>query len=150
MGICFSRNPIQQKYINKHDDYSKLNYFTFNNCKTLAKVVDVYDGDTCTIVFFLNKQIIKYKCRMLGYDSPEMKPLKTIENRNEIIEKAKNARDFFISLLKESDFIVDIKMGKFDKYGRILATMSNKMGNINELIIQNGHGVPYDGGTKLK
>lgn len=150
MGICFSKNVISKKYINKYDDYSKINYFSFNNCKTLAKIVEVYDGDTCTIVFFLNKRIIKYKCRMLGYDSPEMKPLKSIENRNEIIEKAKNARNFFISLLKESDFIVDITMGKFDKYGRILATMSNKMGNINELMIQNGHGVPYDGGTKLK
>jgi endonuclease YncB( thermonuclease family) len=150
MGICFSKNVISKKYINKYDDYSKINFFSFNNCKTLAKIVEVYDGDTCTIVFFLNKRIIKYKCRMLGYDSPEMKPLKSIENRNEIIEKAKNARNFFISLLKESDSIVDITMGKFDKYGRILATMSNKMGNINELMIQNGHGVPYDGGTKLK
>ena len=87
---------------------------------------------------------------MLGYDSPEMKPLKSIENRNEIIEKAKNERNFFISLLKEKDFIVDITMGKLDKYGRILTTMTNKKGKINELMIQNGHGFPYDGGTKLK
>lgn len=150
MGICFSRNPIHKKYINKYDDYSATKYFSFDKCKTIAKVVDVYDGDTCTIVFFLNKQVIKYKCRMLGYDSPEMKPLKSIDNRDEIIQKAKRAREYFIALVKESDFIVDVTMGKFDKYGRILVTMTNKMGNINELMIQNGHGVSYDGGTKLK
>ena len=145
MFDCCCRHKKLKQF--KKEDFE---LFSFNNYKTLGKIVDVYDGDTFTAVFNFKGNYIMYKFRTYGYDSPEMKPLKTINNRNEIIEKAKNAREFFISLLKESDFIVDIKMGKFDKYGRILATMSNKIGNINELMIQNGHGVSYDGGTKLK
>ena len=39
-----------------------------------AKVVDVYDGDTITVSIINNCTIQKHKLRMLGYDSPEMKP----------------------------------------------------------------------------
>ena len=39
-----------------------------------AKVVDVYDGDTVTIVIFNKCGFEKHKLRMYGYDSPEMKP----------------------------------------------------------------------------
>ena len=39
---------------------------------------------------------------------------------------------------------------EFDKYGRILGTVFNKKTseNINTKMIDNGYGLPYDGGTK--
>ena len=47
-----------------------------------AKVVDVYDGDTITIVIFNKFSFEKHKLRMYGYDSPEMKPKLNKENRD--------------------------------------------------------------------
>ena len=45
-----------------------------------AKIVRVYDGDTCFAVFKLHNEFVKFKIRMEGYDSPEMKP--SLENKN--------------------------------------------------------------------
>ena len=52
--------------------------------------------------------------------------------------------------------LVVIELGKFDKYGRPLVRMYQtsrveERGTalcINDWMIANGHGVPYDGGTK--
>jgi endonuclease YncB( thermonuclease family) len=52
-----------------------------------AKVVACYDGDTFHAVVELEGTLWKFPCRMAGYDTPEMKPLKTKEGRE--TEKAK-------------------------------------------------------------
>ena len=62
-----------------NQSFSDLEKFTYAGLLTKAKVVDVYDGDTITIVFYHNGQPIKDSFRMLGYDSPEMKPRKKEE-----------------------------------------------------------------------
>ena len=94
---------------------------------------------------------------MLGYDSPEMKPKLNIKNRDQIIRKAIVARDYLKSLIENK--IVDIQISGFDKYGRVLSTIyivdpdiskiicRNKL-NVNNLMIRNGYGYSYMGGTK--
>ena len=74
----------------KNDD---LELHSFNGLTKNCKVTEIYDGDTITIVFKNCLRYEKYKLRMYGYDSPEIKPKKNIPNRNEIIELAKTARD---------------------------------------------------------
>ncbi|CAB4002153.1 Hypothetical predicted protein [Paramuricea clavata] len=52
--------------------------FTLKGKQKYAKVVSVYDGDTCDLVFYEDEHHIqtdkpvRYKCRMLGYDAPEL------------------------------------------------------------------------------
>ena len=122
-----------------------------------GKVIKVYDGDTIWVSIFLNKQLVKFKCRMLGYDSPELKPLLKIKNRHEIIAKAIAAKNYLESLVY--DKIVDIKFSGFDKYGRALSTLyikdpdSNKILcpnklEVNTLMVRKGHGYSYMGGAK--
>ncbi len=48
----------------------------FAGKKFKCKVVNVYDGDTCTVVFRHRGKLEQHSVRMLGYDSPEMKPPK--------------------------------------------------------------------------
>ena len=60
-----------------------------------AKVVDVYDGDTITIVIFNKGGVEKYKLRMYGYDSPEIKPKLDMLNRKQEIENAKAAKNIY-------------------------------------------------------
>jgi len=90
---------------------------------------------------------------MLGYDSPEMKPSLKHDNRDIEMESARQAKE----ALKEHIYnkIVILHCDKFDKYGRLLGTIytcgtcCNPPININEWMIENKYGYPYDGGTKL-
>ena len=117
-----------------------------------SKVVEVYDGDTITIILLNKCGFEKHKLRMYGYDSPEMKPKKNVPNRNQEIEKAKIARDKLKELILDKVVIFESK--GYDKYGRLLGNIyinnfCNKI-NINEYMIKNSYGYEYFGGTKKK
>jgi endonuclease YncB( thermonuclease family) len=125
-----------------------VSLFSFENYTCKVNIVDVYDGDTFTGCFYYNNKLYKYKFRTIGYDSPEMKPLKINKNRDKEKQAAKRAKERFIELIDNK--LVTVEMGKFDKYGRILATVYHTRRNntINNIMIREGHGVPYTGGTK--
>ena len=141
-------------YVKYNYDMNKLNninsddisIFSLNGYSTQAKVVDVYDGDTCTIVFKWKGKYRKFKCRCYGYDSPEMKPRLNIENRDEIKENAVKAKERLIELTAD---IVRVECMDFDKYGRLLVKLyKNNNSLINDIMINEGHGYVYHGGTK--
>ena len=122
-----------------------ISVFSLNNYKTICKVVDVYDGDTCTIVFKWEGKYRKFKCRCNGYDSPEMKPRLNVENREEVIKKAKQAKSRLQTLTRG---VIRVKCLQFDKYGRLLVELFNENTSINNIMINEGHGYIYHGGTK--
>jgi len=137
-------NKITSYILSQETNLRPLHKLTGNYT---CKVVDVYDGDTVTITILNNCAIQKYKLRMYGYDSPEMKPKKTLENRELEIEKAKAAKEFLYNLVYNKICIVQLK--GFDKYGRLLGTLISNNLNINKHMIDNGHGYEYFGGTKI-
>ena len=132
----------------------KTQKFTLEGCFKLCKVVSVYDGDTCRVVFNHNGQINKWNIRMNGYDSPEMRPSRSLPNRDEIKAKAKISKEYLKSLIcNDEDQLVYLKCGKFDKYGRLLGTIYVNLDDefsVNDLMIQNGYAYEYHGGTKKK
>ena len=126
--------------------------FSLEGEMKLCKVVDVYDGDTCKVVFKMKDKLYRWNVRMDGYDSPEMRVSKSNPNRDAIKQKAISARDYLISLVQNKDQLVYIKCGSFDKYGRLLGTLYVKKTDkvsVNELMIQKGFGYSYHGGTKI-
>ena len=116
-----------------------------------CKVVDVYDGDTCKVVFYLNNIIYKWNVRMIGYDSPEIRPSRKLENRDEIIIKAKAARDYLKSLVMNNNQLVYIKCFDFDKYGRLLGKLlinkDDKL-SVNDMMVDKSYGYVYHGGKR--
>ena len=145
MLTCCCKNNRLNKI---KDENIKLFSFDGHNC--LAKIVNVYDGDTFTACFKYNGEIIKYKFRTYGYDSPEMKPLKSKPNRDEEKKKAIEAREAFKQITNWNNSLVTLKMMSFDKYGRILVDVYKGELNINKWMIENGYGYAYYGGTKNK
>ena len=115
-----------------------------------AKVVDVYDGDTITIVLYNKGSYQKYKLRMYGYDSAELKPRLDIKNRNKIIKKAEAAKMFLSNMVL--NHIVDFESFGFDKYGRLLGkiylTKFCSRFDVNSFMVECGYGKPYFGGKK--
>jgi len=140
MGCTLSKN-INLVNINSDD----IDYFSFDGLTIIAKPCNIYDGDTFSAIFMFNGMLIKYRCRCLGYDSPEMRPLKKNKNRENEKRLALEAKQRFTELLGD---LVTLKCGKFDKYGRILVEIYVNNICINEKMIEEGHGRLYDGGHK--
>ena len=142
-------------------EFSELPKFSLKGMRKNCKILKVYDGDTLWIASTLfNDKLYRFNIRMLGYDSPEMKPSLKNENRESEIIAAKSAKKYLEDLILNK--IVNVRFHDFDKYGRplceIYTTISNKKCLfstkekvcVNDLMIENGHGYIYDGGTKKK
>lgn len=143
MGLC---NSI---YDRKLRSATIDRYFSYDGKKLKARIVEVYDGDTCTAIFRQNGNsgpLIKYKIRLIGIDSPELKPRLICPNREKIIENAKASKKVVED--KILGRIVTLECGGFDKYGRILATIHVGSCNLNEWLLEEGYAKSYDGGKK--
>ena len=143
MGLCISY--LEKQNLEKYDD-SSVELFSLNNKIVYAKIVKVYDGDTCYAVFMLNGKPVKFHIRMEGYDSPEMKPLLKILNREKVIIDAKLAKTELEKIVLNK--IVKLHCGTWDKYGRLLAKLYINELCVNSHMIENGFGYEYFGGTK--
>jgi len=123
----------------------KLKLFSLEDDIVGAKCMKVYDGDTCHLGFKLDGEWVKLRCRMIGYNSAEM--------RGEEREQGILDRDFLASLIFDKKLIAHF--GKFDKYGRPLVklylidelTKTSEFNCdvcVNDIMMKNNHGVPYN------
>jgi endonuclease YncB( thermonuclease family) len=145
--------PFFNPHLNKTSKETPL--FSLGGMKFTAKVVYVYDGDTIHCVFKFNGTYQRFKIRMMGYDSPEIKPKQGDRTHESLADEkaaAIKARDALSG--KILHHIVDLQIANVDdKYGRLLATVFTRsccVGsiNINEWMIEQGHGYEYHGKTK--
>lgn len=121
-------------------------FFSLENEIYLAKIVEVYDGDTVYAVFKYGGAFHKFKIRMNGYDSPEMRPRKnkfeTEEERQKEIQKAVAARDRLRQLVLNKNVLVIC--GKFDDFGRILGILTFDISSpktVNDIMVEEGLGI---------
>ena len=90
--------------------------------------------------------LFEIRTRLFGIDTPELKPLKNIPNREEHINKAIKAKNFLLNLIENK--VVKVEFSANDKYGRPLSTIFYNNQNINNLMIEKGFAKNYDGGSK--
>ena len=143
--------------------------FNLDNIKGNFYVESVYDGDTITLNVPIKTHIYNMissneideqsnnnksneitlytvRIRLLGIDTPEIKPSKDLPNRDEHIKKAKEARDFLSNLILGK--IIKVEFLTNDKYGRPLAKIYNGNICLNDLMVEKGYAKKYLGGTK--
>lgn len=118
--------------------------------KYKAYISNIYDGDTFDATIKYEKKIwLRFRCRMWGYDSPEIKTKDKEEKENGM--KAKN---FLIEELEKTKMIGEIRCLEFDKYGRLLIILYlpsiHPHFSINDLMVNKGMGFLYLGGNKEK
>lgn len=106
--------------------------------KMLVRCVDVYDGDTFTVLMRHNGDVVRRRCRCLGYDAPEM--------RGPDKDLAIAARDHLASVIPKGVF--KIQFEGTDKYGRLLVSFIVNGESLAQHMVRTGHGYPYDGGRK--
>lgn len=138
MGLCISHD----KYL-EESTFKSVSKFSFDGWIFQAKVVDVYDGDTCKVNVRYKDEIIQLTIRMLGYNSPEIKVSKKKPEEERIEEKRKAiiARDYLRGLILNK--IVRLVCSKCGKYGRVLGTIYIGKKNVNKIMLKKGYGVPF-------
>ena len=110
-----------------------VNFWCFKG-EYKGKCTNVYDGDTCHIVFEFNKELVKLRCRLIGYDAPEMKS-HIPEQKKIAIEARDKLRELIL------DKLITCKFHDFDKYGRVLCDIyindTKHTKHINEFMAKN-------------
>jgi len=102
-----------------------------------AKIISVYDGDTCRadIDLGLKVWIKNEKLRLLRIDAPEL--------RGDEREEGLKSRDFLREQIADKEVILQTRKDKQGKYGRYLAEiwMEDTEGNwqnVNDLMVDEG------------
>jgi endonuclease YncB( thermonuclease family) len=131
-----------------------LELFSLKGKTFLAKIIDVYDGDTITVAF---KEFGKYsifKCRIMHIDTPEIKKRVKPKNEEERIkfENEKKRAIIIRDIMREKllNQIIHINCDKFDLYGRLLVEFNIPETNIkiHTWLIENNYAKPYEGKHK--
>jgi micrococcal nuclease len=123
------------------DEYDSAVEFSFEGQTFQAKVLSVYDGDTCTCAFPFGGRMFSWKCRLSGVDTPELRTRNQKEK-----EFGYKVRDALRERIQGK--MVSLTCGDFDKYGRLLVTINHESLEINSWLIQEGFAFSYDGGSK--
>lgn len=104
-----------------------------------AKIVSVYDGDTCTLDIDVGLHVWVHDehVRLSRINAPEV--------RGEERPAGLAARDFLRNLIEGKEVFIQTIKDQKEKYGRYLAEIYIQQGedwtNVNDLMVQNGHAV---------
>ena len=114
-----------------------------------AEVISVYDGDTVTLMIDQGmKHFARVKVRLVGINTPEIRTTDLEEK-----ERGYKAKNFLKDLIEGKTVIVHtVKKGKFGRWLGVLWLYEEDMAelgqSLNDLMIQEGHAVAYDGGKR--
>lgn len=137
--------------------YATTPAFTFEGLKTAAKVVRIYDGDTCYVVIEHFGSLIKLMCRLDGIDAPEIRttPQAALLARNRLAQLSTNVHidlectsSNIQGLLDKNTKILTAEFFGKEKYGRELASLYDNGVCINDVLVSEGYCKAYDGGSK--
>lgn len=122
---------------------SETPFFTLDGIKDYARVIEVYDGDTITIVMKVHGTFLKFKCRLMDIDTCEIRSNNdknkelAFKARNRLIQlitdkqvNEKSNKKDVNSFLEDDVYVIWVHCFGYDKYGRVLVHCY-KPNNIN-------------------
>jgi micrococcal nuclease len=137
---------------------------TFEGTETVVRVTDVYDGDTLVAVVDIGEnQYRRVMMRLAGIDTPELRSKYSTERtmalsaRNRVLNwllpdvfaiDGKYTRRCITAQLDHSPALVTARLGKFDKYGRVLCRIIKGSECLNDMMVQEKYARSYDGRGK--
>lgn len=137
--------------------------FSLDGIKTYARVVNIIDGDTLSLVIPIFDSYFKFNTRINGIDTCEIHSsdliikdygLKAKKRICDIISKSKlntyNKKEI-IDYLKANVVLVWLECFEFDKYGRLLAEVYTKDKSIiiSKCLLDEKLAYVYKGDTKM-
>jgi len=145
--MCFEyikMNFLKKKIENL--DENEIVYFdkSFVNNEEWVKCCSVYDGDTITIIKNVSDTFFKFKCRLIGIDTPELRTKDLVEKKF-----GYEAKKYLENLILNK--FIYLKMKEMDKYGRLLIWIfldKDDKKSVNQMMIDENYAGEYDGGKK--
>jgi endonuclease YncB( thermonuclease family) len=149
-------------------DWLKYNINTtttlsLKNTECYARVVHIHDGDTLTAIIPVFGSYYKFSIRLNGIDTCEIKSKNevtqklSVDARNRLINlitdrNASDINDDVKKYLLDNVVLVFVKCNDFDKYGRVLATVSKSHSDamsFSDILVKEKLAYVYSGKTKL-
>ena len=114
-----------------------------------SNLLKIVDGDTIDVDLDLGFSVVlkKQRIRLYGINTPESRTRDLEEKKYGLAAKAR-----LRELLEAAESITvktAIDKKARGKYGRILGTIYADDINVNELLVEEGHAIPYFGGKKI-
>jgi endonuclease YncB( thermonuclease family) len=125
--------------------YENTEEFNLDGYYCWTKVLKVYDGDTLHLAVFVGDDCKRFRCRLAGIDTAEIKSANPLEK-----EYAIKARERLLQLC--GNLLVWTVFHKMDKYGRPLVTLyKNECDNtsFNQILLNENLGYEYDGKKRI-
>lgn len=150
------------------EDHTKVDSVPHQGKKVDVKVVDVYDGDTCTILVPFGGKFQKLKLREKGVDAPEIRARRDKSKDSELSAIEIAELDELVKMEKRAaisvrNHISEMILGRvltvqlderWDKYGgRVLGSLYLPKGiaerTLGSYLLGNRLGKEYNGGKKV-
>ena len=120
-----------------------LDYFSFEGATVACKVLSAYDGDTVSVAFRWLGVMVRWRVRVAGVDTPELRG-----GTPELRALATKAKHFVVAACVGEQ--LQLTCHKFDSFGRIIATLTFPNGDtLAQRLIRENLGVPYDDRKRL-
>ncbi len=141
-----SKNNDIQWHRLEHIDPKSVPKVPFQNQCILARIEEIYDGDTVKIILLAGEVPIRLGLRILGIDTPEIKHGQ--DRLPQEHDAAIRVRDHLKAMFPNN--IAQIRIHDWDKYGgRVLGDLFLPSGeNVSDILIQGGWARPYHGEKK--
>ena len=148
-NCCFSKKLFQRRRKSvTNTELESMNdapKFSLEKYRLNCKAVDVYDGDTITVIFPFAGGYFKHKLRLAGIDTPEIRT----KNAKEKVAGIK-ARNWLRSQILHK--IIHVVFTKEDKYGRLMGwiyrDIRHQSKSINQELIDMKMAYAYNGKKK--
>lgn len=145
---------------------SETPFFTLNGVTDYARVIEVYDGDTITIVMKVHETFLKFKCRLMDIDTCEIRSNNDknkelgLKARNRLIQLITDkqvdeisSKKEISSFLEDDVYIIYVHCFGYDKYGRVLVHCykNNDMNakSFSHILVEEKLAYFYQGDKKL-
>ena len=110
-----------------------------------CNVTRIVDGDTVDAEIDLGFDIVfKSRIRLYGIDTPESRT----SNKDEKARGKLAAKFLSDSILHADNIVVQTKLDKKGKFGRVLGVIVADDVDLNQALVDNYHAVPYTGQSK--
>eukprot|EP00899_Mesostigma_viride_P000427 jgi/Mesvir1/10385/Mv10585-RA.1 len=150
----------------EHMKDGDVHQFTLQGLRLQCKVVSCHDGDTARVVtlFPWSSSPQKLTLRLAGIDAPEINPRARDFDRDRVRYRAKISRNALIRKVTNCELIlddvdvspsdlqkildtntkmIDVSMGRFDAFGRVLATLYADGVDVNKAMVAEGYATPF-------
>lgn len=145
MSFAISNNQeaIQKDFL-RRATYDTVEFFNLRGLCVWAKIVKTWDGDTSTLVFFVNNKPMKFRCRLRGVDCAE-------KTSDDVYERRHAQRAIRRFEEWHRDELVFVRCHGWDKYHRVLVDVfqsPDSTDSFNDLLLGEGLAYAYDGGKR--